>query len=104
MADWTPLEIVAVANVYLGDFMLFDVSKPISDTSYLEIEKSTLRGKPYQTGGGWSTIDANVVDIMVTWMVNNDQKFLRGGSASPRPSQAPRPFPTRLRRIPSCKP
>ena len=81
-ADWTPLEIVAVANVYLGDFMLFDVSKPISDTSYLEIEKSTLRGKPYQTGGG-RTIDANVVDIMVTWMVNNDREFLRGGSASP---------------------
>jgi hypothetical protein len=81
-ADWTPLEIVAVANVYLGDFMLFDVSKPISDSSYLEIEKSTLRGKPYQTGGG-RTIDANVVDIMVTWMVNNDREFLRGGSASP---------------------
>jgi Polyketide cyclase / dehydrase and lipid transport/Domain of unknown function (DUF4331) len=81
-ADWTSLEIAAVANVYLGDFMLFDVSKPISDSSYLEIEKSTLRGKPYQTGGG-RTIDANVVDIMVTWMVNNDREFLRGGSASP---------------------
>jgi hypothetical protein len=81
-ADWTSLEIVAVANVCLDDFMLFDVSKPISDTSYLEIEKSTLRGKPYQTGGG-RTIDANVVDIMVTWMVNNDREFLRGGSASP---------------------
>jgi hypothetical protein len=80
-ADWTPSEIAAAANVYLDDFMLFDVSKPMSDASYLEIEKSTLRGKAYQTGGG-RTVDANVVDIMVTWMVNNDREFLEGGSAS----------------------
>ena len=37
--------------------------------------------KPYQTGGG-RTIDANVIDIMITWMVNNDREFLQGGSAS----------------------
>ncbi len=69
-------------NVYLDDFLLFDVSKPTSDTSFLEIEKSALRGKPYETGGG-RTIDANVVDIMITWWVNNDREFLRGGSPSP---------------------
>ena len=81
-ADWTPSEIAAAANVYLDDFILFDVSKPISDTSYLEIEKSTLHGKAYQTGGG-RTVDANVIDIMVTWMVNNDRESLHGGSPTP---------------------
>ena len=80
-ADWMPAEIAAAASVYLDDFLLFDVSKPMSDASYLEIEKSTLRGKAYQTGGG-RTVDANVVDIMVTWMVNNDREFLQGGAAS----------------------
>jgi Polyketide cyclase / dehydrase and lipid transport/Domain of unknown function (DUF4331) len=81
-ADWTAPQIAAAANVYLDDFMLFDVSKPTSDTTYLEIEKSTLQGKPYTTGGG-RTVDANVIDIMLTWMINNDREFLHGGSPSP---------------------
>ena len=78
-ADWTPAELTAAANVYLDDFLLFDVSKPMSDTSFLEIEKSTLHGRPYQTGGG-RTVNANVIDIMVTWMVNNDREFMQGGA------------------------
>ena len=45
-ADWTPPEIAAATNVYMDDFILFDVSKPINDTSYFEIEKSTLHGRP----------------------------------------------------------
>ena len=35
--------------------------------------------KPYQTGGG-RTVNANVIDIMITWMVNNDREFLQGGA------------------------
>jgi Polyketide cyclase / dehydrase and lipid transport/Domain of unknown function (DUF4331) len=80
-ADWAPAEINAAANVYLDDFLLFDVSKPTSDTSFLEIEKNTLRGKSYTTGGG-RTVDANVIDIMITWWVTNDREFLHGGSPS----------------------
>src|SRR5271155_1380318 len=78
-ADWTPSDLAAVVNVYLDDFLLFDVSKPMSDTSFLEIEKSTLHGHPYQTGGG-RTVNANVIDIMITWMVNNDREFIQGGA------------------------
>jgi hypothetical protein len=78
-ADWTPAGLAAAANVYLDDFLLFDVSKPMSDTSFLEIEKSTLHAQPYQTGGG-RTVNANVIDIMITWMVNNDREFLQGGT------------------------
>jgi hypothetical protein len=78
-ADWPADALDAVVSVYLDDFILFDVSKPTSDTSYLEIEKSTLRGHPYQTGGG-RTVNSNVIDIMITWMVNNDREALHGGS------------------------
>jgi len=78
-ADWTPAALAAVTNVYLDDFLLFDVSKPMSDTSFFEIEKSTLHGHAYQTGGG-RTVNANVIDIMVTWMVNNDREFMQGGA------------------------
>jgi hypothetical protein len=78
-ADWTPQALEANANVFLDDFLLFDVAKPITDTSHLEIEKSTLAGGPYQTGGG-RTVDANVIDVLLTWLVNRDRTFLQGGA------------------------
>ena len=78
-ADWTPEALAANANVFLDDFLLFDVNKPITDQSHLEIEKSTLDGRPYQTGGG-RTIDANSIDILLTWLVNRDRDFLQGGA------------------------
>src|SRR5580704_7149940 len=78
-ADWTPEALAANANVFLDDFLLFDVAKPITDQSHLEIEKSTIDGRPYQTGGG-RTVDANVIDILLTWLVNRDREFLQGGA------------------------
>src|SRR5262245_14665381 len=78
-ADWTPEALAANAKVFLDDFLLFDVDKPITDDSHLEIEKSTIDGHPYQTGGG-RTVDANVFDILLTWLVNRDRKFLQGGA------------------------
>ena len=79
-ADWTPAALAASANVFLDDFLLFDVAKPITDTSFLEIEKSTLNGQAYETGGG-RTLDANAIDILMTWMVNHDKgEFMQGGA------------------------
>src|SRR6185369_2182303 len=78
-ADWTPEALAANANVFLDDFLLFDVAKPITDDSHLEIEKSTIDGRPYQTGGG-RTVDANSIDILLTWLVNRDRAFLQGGA------------------------
>ena len=78
-ADWTPDRLAANANVFLDDFIVFDVAKPITDQSHLEIEKSTLDGRPYQTGGG-RTVNANVIDILLTWLVNRDREFILGGA------------------------
>jgi len=78
-ADWTPEALAANANVFLDDFLLFDVAKPITDQSHLEIEKSTINGLPYKTGGG-RTVDANSIDILLTWLVNRDREFLQGGA------------------------
>jgi hypothetical protein len=79
-AQWTPAELAASADVFLDDFLLLDVAKPITDLSHLEIERSTLNGHAYQTGGG-RTVNANVIDILVTWMVNHDQgPFMQGGA------------------------
>jgi len=78
--DWPPSALAANAEMFLDDFLLLDVMKPITDSSHLEIEKSTLSGKPYQTGGG-RTVDANVIDIMFTWMCNHDREPMHGGAA-----------------------
>jgi hypothetical protein len=77
--DWAPAALDANARVFLDDYLLFDVAKPITDASHLEIERSTLSGKPYQTGGG-RTVDANVIDILITWLVNHDREFMQGGA------------------------
>jgi hypothetical protein len=65
--------------MFVDDFLLFDVAKPITDTSHLEIEKSTLNGKAYQTGGG-RTVDANVIDVLLSWIVNRDRELLEGST------------------------
>ena len=78
-ADWTPEALAANANVFLDDFLLFDVAKPITDDSHLEIEKSTIDGRPYGTGGG-RTVGANSIDILFTWLINHDREFLQGGA------------------------
>jgi Polyketide cyclase / dehydrase and lipid transport/Domain of unknown function (DUF4331) len=78
-ADWTSPSLAASANVFLDDFMLIDVAKPTTDVSFLEIEKSTLIGRAYQTGGG-RTVNANDIDILLTWMVNHDREPLHGGA------------------------
>jgi len=78
-ADWTPAALAANANVFLDDFLLIDVAKPVTDKSHLEIEKSTINGRPYQTGGG-RTVDADVIDVLITWLVNRDREWMQGGA------------------------
>src|SRR4029078_6784752 len=91
-ADWTPDALTANAKVFLDDFLLFDVAKPITDQSHLEIEKSTINGRSYQTGGG-RTVDANVFDILLTWLVNRDREFLQGGAtAATKPGRKVFPY------------
>ena len=86
-ADWTAPALAANANMFLDDFILFDVLKPITDSSHLEIEKSTLNGKAYETGGG-RTVNANVIDVLVTgWPI-----------AIVNPCAAERPVPPSLAR------
>ena len=78
--NWDSALLNAHINVRLDDFLLIDVSKPITNDSLLEIEKSTIAGKPYTTGGG-RTVDANSIDILVTYLINRDQgKFYQSGA------------------------
>jgi hypothetical protein len=78
--DWTPSALAAFVNVFWDDYLLFDITKPITDTSHLEIEKSTIEGRPYTTGGG-RTVNSNCIDILLTWLINRDHgPFWQGGA------------------------
>ncbi|MET4177544.1 DUF4331 family protein [Bradyrhizobium sp. LA7.1] len=77
--DWTPSALAVNANMFVDDFLLIDVAKPITDAGHLEIERSTINGKAYQTGGG-RTVDSDVIDVLLTWIVNRDREFLEGGT------------------------
>jgi hypothetical protein len=92
-ADWTPAALAASANVFLDDFMVLDVTKPIGDASFLEIEKSTLNGRAYQTGGG-RTVDSNVIDILLNWTVNRDlgPKLQGAATVATQPGRTSFPF------------
>jgi Polyketide cyclase / dehydrase and lipid transport/Domain of unknown function (DUF4331) len=70
--DWDPAALAANVNVFLEDYLLIDVARPTTDLSHLEIERSTVEGRAYATGGG-RTVNANVIDILVTWLVNRDR-------------------------------
>jgi hypothetical protein len=72
VVNWDPALLDAHVNVRIHDFLVFDLSKPITNQSHLEIEQSTIAGKPYATGGG-RTVDANVIDILVTYLMNRNQ-------------------------------
>lgn len=78
--DWTEAGRRALVNVLLDDFLLIDVTKPTTDDSHREIEHSTLEGKKYATGGG-RTLDANVMNIFISYEVNRGRgPMLRGGA------------------------
>jgi hypothetical protein len=55
--------------------MVVDVSKPFSEDSYLEIERTLLKGAVHKTCGGRSLND----DSMDTWLT-----FLVNGGNGPR--------------------
>ena len=91
--DWDPALLDAHVNIRMNDFLVFDVSKPITNTSHLEIEQSTIDGKPYVTGGG-RTVDANVMDILVTYLINRNQgKFYQSAATqATQPGRATFPY------------
>ncbi len=61
-----------LTDLLLADYLVVDVSKPFSETSYFEIERATLQGRPYETCGGRSLND-DVMDTLYTLLINADK-------------------------------
>ena len=58
-----------LTELLLDDFLVVDVSKPFSETSYFEIERAMLEGRSHTTcGGRW--LNEDLVDTLLTLYVN----------------------------------
>ena len=90
--DWDPPALAANVNVFLEDYLLIDVARPTTDLGHLEIERSTIEGRAYATGGG-RTVNANVIDILVTWLVNRDHgPFMKSATQATQPGGTRFPY------------
>ncbi|MGH3307178.1 MAG: DUF4331 family protein [Nocardioides sp.] len=68
--DWPPDERGnhPLTELLLGDFLVVDPSKPFTDGSFLEIERSLLAGRNHATCGG-RPLNDDIVDIFYTLLV-----------------------------------
>jgi hypothetical protein len=58
-----------LTELLLADFLIVDVSKPFSETSYFEIEAALLKGGAHATcGGRW--LNQDIVDFILTLYIN----------------------------------
>ena len=68
--DWPPDEHGdhPLTGFLLADFLVLDLSKPFSDSGYLEIDRALIAGRPHTTcGGRW--LNDDIVDTFLTFMV-----------------------------------
>jgi hypothetical protein len=58
-----------LTRLLLADFLVIDTSKPFQETSYFEIERAMLAGRPHATAGGrW--LNEDVMDLIFTLYIN----------------------------------
>lgn len=67
--NWAPEEVKNLTSILLNDFLVIDISKPYTVSSYFDIEYSILRGTPYTTCGG-RTLNDDVMDVIFTMLIN----------------------------------
>jgi hypothetical protein len=71
------------ASVLADDFLVTDITKPCGEPSFLEIEKSVLQHKAYQTCGGRKPTD-DIMDILFTYYIAGlDGARIRDGVDKP---------------------
>jgi hypothetical protein len=78
--DWTPEALAANANVFLDDFCC-STSPSRSPTKATSRSRRARSAAGLTRTGGGRTVDANSIDILLTWLVNPSiASFLQGGA------------------------
>jgi hypothetical protein len=64
-------------DLFLDDFLILDLAHAFAPGGFLEIERAIVEGQPHASAGGrW--LDDDVLDVLLTWMVNGGRDELLG--------------------------
>ena len=83
-----------LTELVLADYLIVDPTRPYAEQgSFLEIERSTLTGRPHETCGGRSLND-DVIDVLYTFWINggNGPVIRDGVDAASRPASSTFPY------------
>ncbi len=64
-SDWTAEARAHLTSLFMEDYLIVDISKPCTGSTYLEIEKALLAGRAHTTCGGRQLTD-DIMDTMFT--------------------------------------
>ena len=80
-------------DVLIDDFLVLDLAHEFAPRSFLEIERALVEDRPYTTAGGrW--LDDDILDDLLTWMVNggNGERYGDGVDAPTKPASLTFPY------------
>jgi Domain of unknown function (DUF4331) len=80
-------------DLLIDDCLIFDLSRPFAPGGFLEIERALIDKRPHTTAGGrW--LDDDILDELLTWMVNGGrgERFGDGVDAPSKPASSSFPY------------
>lgn len=91
--DW-PMEngVHPLTALQFAEFTVIDLSKPVGNGSWFEIEKAIVEGRQHKTGGGrW--LDDDICDIQYTFLIARDREKIGDGVNQPtKPARKSFPY------------
>lgn len=90
---WTDADRDLLANLLVDDFLLVDLAKPCTGSTFLEIEKALVAHKPHQSCGG-RLPDDDIMDVLFTLYIAglNGERVRDGVDAPARPASSAFPY------------
>jgi hypothetical protein len=80
-------------DLLLDDFLILDLGRPFAPCGFLEIERALMDNRPHTSAGGrW--LDDDILDDLLTWMVNGGrgERLGDGVDAPTRPANLTFPY------------
>jgi hypothetical protein len=80
-------------DLLLDDFLILDLARPFAPGGFLEIERALIDNRPH-TGAGGRWLDDDILDDLLTWMVNGGrgERLGDGVDAPTRPARLAFPY------------
>jgi hypothetical protein len=90
---WIDTDRDLLANLLVDDFLLVDLAKPCTGSTFLEIEKALVAHKPHQSCGG-RLPDDDIMDVLFTLYIAglNGERVRDGVDAPARPASSAFPY------------